>query len=311
VSTLNLDMDVLRTLVAAQQLGAFNRAAKQVGRSQSAISQQIRKLEDRVGQSLFRKQGRGLVLTESGEIVLAYARRILDLNDEAVAALRGVAVNGVVRFGLPGDFAETWLPAALGRFRRAHPAVRVEATVDRNTSLRERLEKGQLDLAVLVSAEPFADAEVLATLPMVWVGTAATVQPDGEPLPLALFEPPCAFRAAAIAALDKAGIPWRVAFTSPSLSGLWAAIDAGLGLTVRTTANVPDRLTVLDRGMKLPSLPAVHLCLSSAGRTLAPAAQRLKDVLLETFPAHLRRQDNVAQLGGAALAAQSFSLPYR
>ena len=295
MGTLNLDMDVLRTLVAAQNLGAFNRAAKQVGRSQSAISQQIRKLEERVGQRLFRKQGRGLVLTDAGEIVLAHARRILDLNDDAVAALRGAAINGVVRFGLPGDFAETWLPAALGRFKRAHPTVRVEATVDRNTSLAERLEKGQLDLAVLLSVEPRADSEILATLPMAWIG-AGTVGRDSAPVPLAVFDPPCLFRAAAVAALDKAGIPWRIEFTSPSLSGLWAAIDAGLGISVRMAASVPDHLITLDERAKLPALPSVHLCLNGAARVLTPAVSRLREILLETLPPNLHVSTDVIRL---------------
>jgi DNA-binding transcriptional LysR family regulator len=106
MSRINLEMDALRTLVTAQRLGSFTRAAGQIGRSQSAISQQMRKLEEQVGESLFRKQGRGLALTEAGDVVLAYARRILDLNDEAIVAVRGRAVEGVVRFGLPADFAE-------------------------------------------------------------------------------------------------------------------------------------------------------------------------------------------------------------
>jgi DNA-binding transcriptional LysR family regulator len=296
MGSLNLDMDVLRTLVAAQQLGGFNRAANHVGRSQSAISQQIRKLEERVGQPLFRKQGRGLALTEAGEIVLAYARRIVDLNDEAVAALRGFAINGVVRFGLPGDFSETWLPDALGMFKRAHPTVRVEATVDRYTSLVERLQKGQLDLAVLVAAEPRIDAELLARLPMAWIGSARSAEQESQPLPLAVFEPPCLFRAAAISALDKAGVPWRIAFTSPSLSGLWAAVNAGLGVTVRTTANVPAGLTVLEERAKLPKLPSAYLCLSGAGRTLSPAAARLRDILVETFPLNLQQPSEVIAL---------------
>ena len=105
----------VRTLITAQQLGGFNRAAKRGGRSQSAVSQQIRKLEEQFGEPLFRKAGRGLALTAAGEVVLGYAQRILDLNDEAVAAVRGVTAQGQVRFGLPGDFAETWLPMALGR----------------------------------------------------------------------------------------------------------------------------------------------------------------------------------------------------
>jgi hypothetical protein len=141
VVTTNLDVDFLRTLASAEDLGGMNRAAERVGRSQSAVSQQMRKLEEKVGQRLFRKRGRGLVLTEPGELLLKYARRILALNDEAIAALHGSGLEGVVRFGLPSDFAETWLPAALGQFKRAHPLIRVEASVDRNAVLFERLEK--------------------------------------------------------------------------------------------------------------------------------------------------------------------------
>ena len=115
----NLDMDALRSLVAILHMGGLARAAERIGRSPSAVSQQMRKLELQLGEPLFRKQGRRVVLTEAGDRVHAYARRILELNDEAVHAVRGAAVDGVVRFGLPGDFAESWLPAALGEFRKA------------------------------------------------------------------------------------------------------------------------------------------------------------------------------------------------
>jgi DNA-binding transcriptional LysR family regulator len=288
---INLDIDVLRTVVTASQLGSFNRAAEQVGRSQSAISQQIHKLEERVGQPLFRKQGRGLALTEAGEVILAYARRILELNDEAVTAVTGVAIDGTVRFGMPGDFAETWLPAALGRFKRAHPTVRIEATVDRNTSLIERLNKGQIDLALilgpLLGPQTGARGEVLAKFPMAWIGGNETTLNSNEPVPLAVFEQPCFFRAAAIAALDAAGIPWRIEFTSPSLAGLWAAVDAGLGITVRTSISPPPHLANVGNRLRLPKLPAVELCLDSGGRTLTPASARLRDILHETLPNEL------------------------
>jgi DNA-binding transcriptional LysR family regulator len=284
---LNLDIDALRTLVAAFQLGGFNRAAEQVGRSQSAISQQIRKFEERLGRPLFRKNGRGLALTEAGETVLAYARRILELNDEAVAAVRGAELGGTVRFGMPGDFAETWLPAVLGRFKRAYPTVRVEATVDRNSALAEKLERGRLELALMLGLEARANSEVLAHLPMVWIGGADILRKSDEPLPLAVFEAPCFFRAAAIAALDGAGRPWRVAFTSPSLAGLWAALNAGLGITVRTAIGAPGNLVPVGERLGLPSLPFVKLCLSGAGRPLTPAAARLRGILLETLPRQL------------------------
>jgi DNA-binding transcriptional LysR family regulator len=286
---LNLDMDVLRTLVVASDLGGLNRAAEQVGRSQSAISQQIRKLEEQVGQALFRKQGRGLVLTEAGDVVLSYARRILELNDEAVSAVHGSAVEGAVRFGLPSDFAESWLPAVLGRFKRAHAAVRVEVSVDRNATLLDRLDKGQLDLALIFGQGARSDAEAKVKLPMAWIGASSSDWRRGEPVPLVAFEPPCAFRQAGIDALDAAGLPWRVTFTSPSLAGLWAAVDAGLGITLRTAASKPSHLKLLGAKQGLPPLPVTELSLHTAGRALSPATRRLKDILRETLSANLGR----------------------
>lgn len=289
MARINLDMDVLRTLVTAQQLGGFNRAAGQIGRSQSAVSQQIRKLEDQVGEPLFRKQGRGLVPTEAGDVVLAYARRILDLNDEAMVALRGRAVEGVVRFGLPADFAETWLPVALGRFKRAHPSVRIEASVDRNRRLLDRLDRGELDLVLALGNGARSDAARLATLPMVWIGPASgePVSAPDEPVPLAVYEAPCFFREAGQAALDRAGIAWRVAFTSASLHGLWAAVEAGLGITLRTAAGLPAGLTVLG---DLPHAPMLDLCLHDGGRDASPAIGRLREILVETLAANLPAQ---------------------
>ena len=284
MARINLDMDVLRTLVTANDLGALNRAAEQVGRSQSAVSQQIRKLEEQVGQPLFRKQGRGLVLTEVGDVVLSYAKRILELNDEAVSAVRGADLEGVVRFGLPNDFAENWLPAILGRFKRAHPAVRIEASVERNGTLLDRLDKGQLDLALVLGRFGRDDAERLAILPMAWIGGQGSDWKPGQPVPLVLFEAPCAFRQAGIEALDAAGMPWRVTFTSPSLAGLWAAVDAGLGITLRTAISKPAHLKVLDKKSGLPPLPVTDLSLHSAGRALSPATNRLKEILCDTLP---------------------------
>jgi DNA-binding transcriptional LysR family regulator len=292
MAALNLDMDILRTLVLTQQLGGLGRAAVRVGRSQSAVSQQIRKLEDQAGEPLFHKQGRGLALTGAGEVMLAYARRILDLNDEAVAAVRGRAIEGAVRFGLPGDFAEAWLPAALGRFKRAHPTVRIEVVVvDRNRRLLERLDQGELDLVLALGSGARADAEPLAALPRVWIGPASAeaVWAPGEPVPLCLYEAPCFFRQAALDALDGAGLAWRVAFTSPSLAGLWAAVEAGLGVTLRTAAGLPAGVRALLGDTALPPAPeaAIALCLHDGGRALSPAMARLRSIVVETLPANL------------------------
>lgn len=289
----NLDMAVLRTLVTAQQLGSFNRAAGQIGRSQSAVSQQIRKLEEQMGEPLFRKQGRDLVLTDAGEIVLAYARRILNLNDEAVAAVRGRAVEGVVRFGLPADFAEAWLPSALGRFKRAHPAVRIEAVVDRNRRLLERLDKGELDLVLALGSQARDDAQSVAQLPLVWIGPSSmqSIRTPGNPIPLAMYEPPCFFRQGAITTLDQAGVPWSIAFTSPSLHGLWAAVEAGLSVTLRTAVGLPPGVRVLNDAHGLPPAPQtpLELCLHDGRRPLGPALNRLRSIIVETLDENLPR----------------------
>ena len=288
----NLDMDVLRTLVTAHELGSFNRAADRLGRSQSAISQQIRKIEAQVGEPLFQKQGRGLALTTAGELVLAYARRILDLNDEAVSAVRGFAIDGMVRVGLPADLAETWLPEVLGRFKRAHPAVRIEAVVDRNRNLLEAVDKDELDLVVALGNETRSDAEQVGVLPLAWIGPASVERlwTGDEPLPLVMYQTPCFFRQRALAALDAAGLPWRIAFTSPSLHGLWAAVESGLGVTLRTTAGLPDCLRTVGDAMGLPAVapPALTVSLHDGGRSLQPAAARLREVVIETLTASLR-----------------------
>ncbi|WP_354679162.1 LysR substrate-binding domain-containing protein [Cupriavidus plantarum] len=284
----NLDMDVLRTFVTGFELGSFARAADRLGRSQSAVSTQLRKLEDQIGLPLVQKSGRGLALTTAGETLLSYARRLLELNDEAVDTVRGADLEGWVRLGLPQDFADTLLPAVLGRFARAHPKVRVEVQVDRSVPLAEKTLRGELDMALLWGdLANFPNGERVADVPIAWIGTQdwATRRqstPD-EPLPLIAFIPPCTFRAAGIAALDAAGMPWRLAFTSPSLSGLWAAAEAGLGVTPRTTVSLPGTLTALDPSMAgLPPLPTAPLSLHRAEADPGAAVQRLTTIVLDT-----------------------------
>src|SRR5579883_1081451 len=154
------DLDVLRAFATGMALGSFAKAADRLGRSTSAVSAQLRKLEDQAGTAIFRKAGRGLALTLAGETLLAYARRLIELNDEAAAAVRGVEAEGWVRIGLQEDFGETLLPAVLGRFARAHPKVRIEARIARNAELIERATSGRLDLALAWSdgaaTPPFA-----------------------------------------------------------------------------------------------------------------------------------------------------------
>jgi DNA-binding transcriptional LysR family regulator len=283
----NLDMDVLRTFVTAFELGSFARAAERLGRSQSAVSTQLRKLEEQAGQALVQKSGRGLALTGAGENLLSYARRILELNDEAVDAVRGGDVEGWVRLGMPQDFAESWLPAILGRFSRAHPRVRVEVHADANAVLLEKIARGELDLALAWgTGDDAPHAAQIAELPVAWIGPPGWpgLPGAGEPLALVAFEQPCVFRSAGIAALDAAGIAWRIAFVSSSLAGIWAAAEAGLGITLRTAIAMPNTLAALESAAHgLPALADIALSLHRADTEPNVAVSRLALTLQETI----------------------------
>ncbi|KVN44870.1 LysR family transcriptional regulator [Burkholderia ubonensis] len=303
----NFDIAALRSLVAGMDLGSFAKAADRVARSSSAVSAQIRKLEEQAGTPLFVKSGRGLALTDAGDAMLRYARRMIELNDEAAAAVRGVSLDGWVRIGLQEDFGEAILPGVLGRFARAHPKVRIEARVAHNAELLERLDANQLDLA-LVWGDPASaafvartgiDSEEIARVPMRWIGAAGSgaagsatagdgdagepsVRMPDEPLPLVVFDRPCRFFGAATDALDRAGVPWRVAFTTPSLAGLWAAASAGLGLTVRSHYGLPASVRLLDAApLGLPELPSVPLMLLRRASSATPTVDRLARIMTQ------------------------------
>ncbi|MEB1530722.1 LysR substrate-binding domain-containing protein [Xanthomonas sp. WHRI 7945] len=284
---ITFDLDALRSFVAGIELGSFAKAADRQGRSTSAISAQLKKLEEQAGQALLRRSGRGLALTDAGEILLGYARRLLELNDEAAAALHGSVLQGWVRLGLQEDFGERMLPDVLGRFARAHPKVRIEARIARHQELLARVESGQLDLALVWDAgTASAHRQPQAAWPMRWIAAADAPPPDpagwnsDTPLPLVMLDAPCLLRTAATTALDRAGIPWRIAFTSASLGGVWAAVRAGLGLTLRTPAGLPESLTLLPPGAGgLPLMPVLGLNLHRADAEPAPAVARLAEIL--------------------------------
>ncbi|MGR9247815.1 MULTISPECIES: LysR substrate-binding domain-containing protein [Rhizobium] len=288
------DLDVLRTFSTGMELGNFAKAAERLGRSTSAVSAQLKKLEEQAGTPIFRKAGRGLALTDAGETMLGYARRLLELNDEAAAAVHSVELEGWVRLGLQEDFGETLLPDVLGRFARAHPKVRIEARVVRNAELLERVTSGKLDLALAWSDGTLtAHCERIGEVPMRWIGPAEG-QPgwqaaSGEPMPLASLEAPCLLRSAATKALDEAGISWRLAFVSPSLGGLWAATAAGLGLTIRTPIGLPAKVRPLTpETIGLPDLPKLGLVLHRAEAEPQPAAARLAELVLQSVHGALR-----------------------
>ncbi|OEZ62162.1 LysR substrate-binding domain-containing protein [Duganella sp. HH105] len=293
---ITFDLDVLRTFVTGVDLGSFAKAAERLGRSTSAVSAQLKKLEDQLGLPVLRKEGRGMVTTSAGESLLGYARRLLELNDEAATAVRGAELAGSVRLGMQEDFGEHILTEVLGRFARVHPRLRIEACVARNADLMAQLAAGRLELALAwhsdaaPSAPAPAPAPELARLTMRWIAAADSGAWPAwgggrEPLPLVMMDAPCIMRSAALQALDRAGIPWRIAFSSPSLGGVWAAVAAGLGVTVRTAIGLPPALRALEQP-GLPPLPVIGLRLHCGSEELSAPARRLHAIVLQAIAAH-------------------------
>jgi DNA-binding transcriptional LysR family regulator len=303
----NIDLDALRTLVLAQDLGGFGRAATQLRRTPSAISLQMKRLQEEVGVPLLRRHGRKTELTEQGEIAVRYARRILELNDEMLDTLRGASLSGVVRIGFAQDFVETVLPQALSRFHQLYPLVRLEVKVDRNATLKSEIDSGALDLALTLGDLTLGDLtlgdlkkddaadsaasqtrQTLGELPLCWIASPAFSLKENGPLPLVLFEHPCIFRTCALDALDRVGQPWRIAMTSPSVAGLWAAVGGGLGVTVRARTGAPQDLSFGElhlaspaTGAPLPRLGAVPVTLHRSKSARAAYVRRLGEIVAQ------------------------------
>jgi DNA-binding transcriptional LysR family regulator len=274
------DIDALRTMVVGTELGSFARAASQLGRSQSAVSMHLKKLEEQAGQPLFRRSGRGLTPTEAGEALLAYARRIIALNDEAAASLGARVATASVRMGLPQDLFDDVMPEVMTRFSRRRSSVHCEVRAGRNHGLEEDVHAGRLDVAVaFFPAGSGTHGSLLASLPMMWLGMRGLeVPPAGEPVPLVLFDHPCLFRQTALQALEGKGRRWRLSLTTPSLAGMWAALRSGYGISVRPSFPVPNGVRDVGVAFDLPRLPEIEIRMIS-GAELSPAASELRDIL--------------------------------
>lgn len=283
--TLTLDLDALRSFVTGIECGSFAMAATRLCRSTSAVSAQLKKLEQQCGAELVVKNGRHLALTRNGEIVMGYARRLLALNDEAQRALKGELLQGEIRIGMQEDFGESLMPGILGEFKRHHPWMRIIARVDRNRALLDALDDNALDMALLWQPESVQrEGKLIGQFQLEWIQHAefdvSTLLAQGEPLPLVMFESPCIMRSRAIACLDQAGIPWRVMFVSHSLSGIWAAVQAGLGITVRTRVGMPGNLRVAGSILPSPGHLGITL-MPGQGNEAAQGARAMLGQLME------------------------------
>lgn len=262
--SLTLDLDALRSFVTGMECGSFALAATRLCRSTSAISAQLKKLEQQCGAKLVVKQGRHLVLTHTGEILIGYARRLLVLNDEAQRAVRGELLQGEIRIGMQEDFGESLMPGILGEFKRHHPGLRIIARVDRNQALLTALDNNALDMALLWQSENTTrEGRLIDQCQLEWIQhpdlDIKALLAQGEALPLVMFENPCLIRSRAIDSLEQAGIAWKVVFISHSLSGIWAAVQAGLGITVRTRIGMPNNLRIMGNMLPSPGTLGIRL----------------------------------------------------
>jgi DNA-binding transcriptional LysR family regulator len=287
----NLDLDLLRTFVAVADTRNFTRAGQRLGRTQSAVSLQVRRLEQRLGVVLFLRDPRRVALTHEGELMLPQVRSLLRLNDDIVAGVTADEVEGEVRLGAPEDFATVHLPEILGEFARSHRKVTLSVSCDLTLNLLDRLRDGELDLA-LIKREPMGpDLGVRVWRePLVWAAADAEVA-KLEPLPLCLAPTPCIYRKRAVAALQGSGRPFRVAYASPSLAGLHAALRAGLGVSVLPREMAPPDVTVLGPECGLPALPDTEIALMKSSAGTPRAADALADFIL----ASLDRRSRMAE----------------
>lgn len=280
-----LDPHLLRTFLAFAETGALARAAERVGRSPSAVTTQMQQLEAQVGEALFVPQGRGRALTAAGHDLAGHARRILDAHREAWLSLSGARQDGAVAIGATQDFAQHALPDLLALYARTHPRVRLDLRIGRSAELAEALAAGALDLAIAARVAAKADEVVAWEEPTLWLmgagGLAASPAPE---IPLALLDPPCGFRGAALAALDRAGRPYRIAAGSQSLSGLIAALKAGLAVTLRTRRALGDGVAEAPPTLALPLTDAIAFTLRLR-KGATPAARILADLMAERLPA--------------------------
>lgn len=281
---MNFDIDCLRTFLLVADNMSFSRAADHVGRSQSTVSQQITKLEHQVGKCLLeRRKGRVLELTSEGGKLLQYARRILQLNDEAYASMSDDALTGFVRLGVPLDFFGRDFTTWLTGFKILHPMVGLEVEANQSENLHKRTLRGEFDLAFFKQDTGAKHGTVAMREELVWVGGANFAPELLGSMPLILFPEGCAYRRHAIAALQDNARPWHLSFVSPSFECLRLAAIEGMGITVLARALVSPPLRVVGHGLGLPQLPTVELVCAHGKRNNSRVVSELASYLTDSL----------------------------
>jgi DNA-binding transcriptional LysR family regulator len=256
-----IDIDQLRTFIAIAETGSFTRAAEIVHKTQSAVSMQMKRLEERLDRPVFAREGRASKLTEDGERLLDYARRIVKLNIEALAAFSDEELSGRVRLGVPDDYADRYLPEIMARFSRAYPGVELTVVCEPSIALVERIDANDLDLAIVTNYESNRPAEIFRRERLLWVTSNRHSTHLEDRLPLALGRPSCSWRQTTIERLEQTGRAYRVLYTSANSGAVAAAVLSGLAVSVFPESGLRPGMRVLTPTEGFPELPSCRISL--------------------------------------------------
>ncbi|HEY1384303.1 MAG TPA: LysR substrate-binding domain-containing protein [Dongiaceae bacterium] len=270
---IDLDFDLLRCFVAVAETRGFTAAGALIGLTQSGISVRIRNLEERLGKRLLHRTSRSVALTEAGELFLGYARRMIDLNDEAVGRICGTPAEGRLRLGIADYALPRLLPNVLGRFARLQPGVRMELRTGLSADLRPAFDHGELDVAIVARGQVFKDGDLLYNDQMVWVAAPAFELRLDRPLPIATLPSFCSIRRASLHALDRAGIGWEIVYESTSTAGMLAVVDSGLGIAAIEASCFQSSMRQLGEKDGLPALPRSEIAIHVREETLSPGSE--------------------------------------
>jgi DNA-binding transcriptional LysR family regulator len=276
----SLDLDLLKAFAAIIDTGSFTRAGERLGLTQSAITLKLRRLETVAGRSLMTRNAKTIALTDDGAALLPHARRMIEMNDAALAELRGPKLKGTVRLGTPEDFATAHLPDVLAGFAAEFPDVALEVTCDLTLNLLEFYRNGAFDM-ILIKREPygaFGDGVAVWRERLVWARGPKPLN-SSEALPLVVAPQPCVYRKRATQALDRAERIWRIVYTSPSMAGAEAAVRAGLGVIALPEMMVPEDFVILTSQDQMPELAETEIALMAREPLSRPALKLRKHII--------------------------------
>lgn len=282
MNTGNLDIDLLRSFVAIADTGSFTAAAELVARTQSAVSVQVKRLEEIVGRRVFERTSRSLALTAAGETLLGYARRILELNDESVRRMNEPPVTGQIRLGITEYFVPNELPAILARFAAAYPGVHLEVRMGLSRDLREELSRKAVDAVIVRLSQRERNRAIWSEL-QVWVAREDFDAARSAVLPLALLPAPCVLRDHALEALKRRKRPWRIAYTGSSMISVQAAVRAGLGVSIMPQSSVQPGVQVLPKGRNFPDPGRLEIGILRAAGARADIVNALERIVRQTL----------------------------